>query len=103
MKIRYSPRARNDLTDIFHYLNERSPSGAENVMRAIYASIEFLAENPRASQETGLSEIRVKIVRRGDRLQKGDATEIDAAYSTLAPRCRSASICSRVPPPKRAR
>jgi hypothetical protein len=24
-------------------------------------------------------------------------------YSTLAPRCRSASICSRVPPPNRAR
>jgi hypothetical protein len=24
-------------------------------------------------------------------------------YSTLAPRCRSASICRRVPPPKRAR
>jgi plasmid stabilization system protein ParE len=44
MKIRYSPQARNDLKDIFHYLNERSPSGAENVMRAIYASIEFLAE-----------------------------------------------------------
>jgi toxin ParE1/3/4 len=64
MKIRYSPQARNDLQDIFHYLNERSPSGAENVMRAIYASIEFLAENPMASQETGLSEIRVKIVRR---------------------------------------
>ena len=25
------------------------------------------------------------------------------SYSTLAPRCKSASICSRVPPPKRAR
>jgi toxin ParE1/3/4 len=64
MKIRYSPQARDDLQDIFHYLNERSPSGAENVMRAIYASIQFLAENPMASQETGLAEIRVKIVPR---------------------------------------
>jgi toxin ParE1/3/4 len=64
MKIRYSPQARSDLHDIFHYLNQRSPSGAENVMRAIYAGIEFLAENPMASQETGLPEIRVKIVRR---------------------------------------
>jgi len=42
----------------------RSPSGAENVMRAIYASIAFLAENPLASQETGVAEIRVRIVRR---------------------------------------
>jgi toxin ParE1/3/4 len=64
MKIRYSPQARDDLHDIFHYLNERSPSGAENVMRAIYASIAFLAENPLASQETGVAEIRVRIVRR---------------------------------------
>jgi toxin ParE1/3/4 len=64
MKIRYSPQARNDLHDIFHYLEERSPSGAENVMRAIYASIEFPAENPMASQETGLPEVHVKIVRR---------------------------------------
>jgi toxin ParE1/3/4 len=64
MKIRYSPQARNDLQDIFRTLNDRSPSGAENVMRAIFASIEFLAENPMASQETALSETRVKIVRR---------------------------------------
>jgi len=33
-------------------------------MRAIYASIAFLAENPLASQETGVAEIRVRIVRR---------------------------------------
>jgi hypothetical protein len=64
MKVRYSPQARDDLQDIFHYLDERSPSGAENVMRAIYA---------------------------------------EEIYSTPAPRCRSASICSRVPPPNRAR
>jgi toxin ParE1/3/4 len=61
MKIRYSPQARDDLHNIFHYLNERSPSGAENVMRAIYASIAFLAENPLASQETGVAEIPVRI------------------------------------------
>lgn len=64
MKIRYSPQARNDLQEIFYYLNERSPSGAGNVMRAIYAGIQFLAENPMASQETDLQEIRVKVVRR---------------------------------------
>jgi toxin ParE1/3/4 len=64
MKIRYSPQAREDLRDIVSYLDERSPVGAENVMRAIYAGIQFLAENPMASQETSLAEIRVKIVRR---------------------------------------
>jgi hypothetical protein len=40
MKVHYSPQARNDLHDIFHYLNQRSPSAAGNVMRAIYAGIE---------------------------------------------------------------
>jgi toxin ParE1/3/4 len=64
MKIRYSPQARDDLRDIFFYLNDRSPTGAENVMRAIHAGIQFLAENPMASQETSLAEIRVKILRR---------------------------------------
>jgi len=64
MKIRYSPQAREDLRDIVSYLDERSPVGAENVMRAIYAGIQFLAENPMASQETSLAEIRVKIARR---------------------------------------
>jgi toxin ParE1/3/4 len=64
MRIRYSPQARSDLQEIFHYLNERSASGAENVMRAVYAGIQFLAENPHASQETDLDEIRVKVVRR---------------------------------------
>ncbi len=64
MKIRYSPQARNDLQDIFNYLSDRSPAGAENVMRAIYAGIQFLAENPMASRETSLTEVRVKVVRR---------------------------------------
>jgi plasmid stabilization system protein ParE len=64
VKVRYSPQAGNDPQDNFQYRHDRSPSGVENVMRAIYAGIEFLAENSMASQETGLPEIRVKIVRR---------------------------------------
>jgi len=64
MKIRYSPQARDDLQDIFSYLNARSPAGAESVMRAIHVGVQFLAENPMASQETSLAEIRVKTLRR---------------------------------------
>lgn len=64
MKVRYSPQARDDLQGILNYLNERSPTGAENVMRAIYASIQFLAENPAASQETDHQDVRIKVVRR---------------------------------------
>ncbi len=64
MIIRYSLRARNDLNNIFQYLDERSPAGARNVMRAIYASVQFLAEQPLASQETDKPGVRVKVVRR---------------------------------------
>lgn len=53
-----------DLSDIFQYLDERSPSGASNVMRAIYASIAFLAEHPQASEETNRPGVRAKIVSR---------------------------------------
>lgn len=37
MKIRYRARALADLEDIFLYLNERSPSGAHNVLHAVVA------------------------------------------------------------------
>jgi hypothetical protein len=92
MRIRYSPQARDDLHDIFHYLAERSPSGAENVMRAINASIAFLAENPLACGATTICKMVTWL-----------AWPFMESYSTLAPRCRSASICSLVPPPNRAR
>ena len=65
MTLRYSPRAQNDLSDIFRYLDERSPTGAINVMRAIYASVAFLAEHPHASQETNRSGVSVKIEETG--------------------------------------
>jgi len=64
MIIRYTPRARGDIESIFLYLNERSPGGARNVLAAIYAGVQFIAENPEASQRTDDPNVRVKIVRR---------------------------------------
>lgn len=64
MTVRYSRRAQSDLSDIFQYLHERSPTGARNVMRAIFASIAFLAEHPQASEQTSRFGVRVKIVSR---------------------------------------
>ena len=64
MKIHYSAQARNDLNNIFQYLQKRSLSGARNVTRAIYASVQFLVERPFASQETDKQGVRVKVVRR---------------------------------------
>jgi plasmid stabilization system protein ParE len=64
MKVRYRPRARADLDAIHNYLNERNPHGAANVMRAIFAGVQFIAENPHATPRTDDPTVRVMIVRR---------------------------------------
>jgi len=64
MRIRYTPRARGDIERIYRYLEKRSPSGARNVLRAIYAGVQFIAEHPQASVRTDNPVIRVRIVRR---------------------------------------
>ena len=64
MKVRYRERALADVAEIFKYLNERSPTGAQNVLRAIADGIEVIAAQPLASRRTSDPEIRVKIVGR---------------------------------------
>lgn len=64
MRIRYRAQALRDIEDIYGYLNERSPRGADNVLRAIYAGIHLIAEQPYASQRTDDPTIRVKSMSR---------------------------------------
>jgi plasmid stabilization system protein ParE len=46
MKLGYAPRAFRDLEGIATYLVQRSPSGTENVLSAIQASIDALIAFP---------------------------------------------------------
>jgi len=46
MKIRYTPRARDDLAVIYSYLDQRSPAGARSVKIAIERRIQLLADFP---------------------------------------------------------
>jgi addiction module RelE/StbE family toxin len=46
MKLGYAPRALRDLESIGTYLVQRNPSGAENVLSAIKASIDALSAFP---------------------------------------------------------
>jgi plasmid stabilization system protein ParE len=62
--VRYTPQARADIEQIYRYLRERNPGGAVNVLRAIYAGAQFIAEYPRAAPRTDNPMVRVKIVRR---------------------------------------
>jgi toxin ParE1/3/4 len=62
MRVRYRAQARTDIDEIRRYLQQRSPSGARNVLRSIYAAIKFIAENPHGSEATGDPDVRVKVV-----------------------------------------
>jgi len=64
MIVRYRQRALTDLEEIFTYLNERSPQGARNVLTAIRAAIDDIAQNPLAARQTSDPTVRVKVVRR---------------------------------------
>jgi toxin ParE1/3/4 len=64
MKVRYSSRATRDLASIYQYLNDRSPSGAVNVLRAIYAAIEFIKRRPLGAPETKIPGVHGKTVRK---------------------------------------
>ncbi len=64
MTIRYRARALADIEDIFQFLNERSPTGANNVLRAIREAIDDVASQPLAAPRTSNADIRVKILGR---------------------------------------
>jgi plasmid stabilization system protein ParE len=64
MRLRYRAQALGDIDAIQRYLDERSPSGAHSVLRAIYASIQLIAEHPLSYQRTDDPDIRVHVVRR---------------------------------------
>jgi plasmid stabilization system protein ParE len=62
--VRFRAEALTDLQDIRNYLHERSPSGALNVMRAIYSGTQVISESPQASERTDDPGMRVKVVTR---------------------------------------
>jgi plasmid stabilization system protein ParE len=64
MRVTYRARALADIDDIFQYLEKRSPTGAHNVVRAIYDSIRLISEQPYGSERTNDPNIHVKVVRR---------------------------------------
>jgi plasmid stabilization system protein ParE len=64
MRLRYRAQALADIDAIHRYLEERSPAGARNVLRAIYASTQLIAEQPLSYQRTDDPDIRVHVVQR---------------------------------------
>ncbi len=64
MRLIYRAQALADIDAILRYLEEHSPSGARNVLRAIYASMHLIAEHPSSYQRTDDPAIRVHAVQR---------------------------------------
>jgi toxin ParE1/3/4 len=58
MRVRYTPRARDDLDAIHSYLNEHSPVAAAAVLKRIRNRIERLADFPLMAPMTELAGIR---------------------------------------------
>jgi plasmid stabilization system protein ParE len=59
MRVRYTPRARVDLSEILEYLDRRSPQGANNVKLAIKKTIEFIGWYPYGGRVAGVRHTRV--------------------------------------------
>ena|ERR1700693_433199 len=62
MKVRFRARALADIDRIRRYIHKRSPGGAGNVLRAIFEAIDFIGENPDASQKIDRRGGRMKVV-----------------------------------------
>jgi toxin ParE1/3/4 len=63
MRVRYSFKALADVDEIRKYLEQRSPTGAFNVVQAINASVRSIADHPYAFERTSDPQIRMKVVR----------------------------------------
>jgi plasmid stabilization system protein ParE len=59
VRIRFTPRARNDLEEILQYIDERSQRGALNVKRAIRKTIDLIGEFPEGGRLAGEQATRV--------------------------------------------
>jgi plasmid stabilization system protein ParE len=64
MKVRYRELALFDLDQIFRYLERHSRSGARNVIVAVDAAIDDIAQNPLSARQTSDPTVRVKVVSR---------------------------------------
>lgn len=59
MKVRYTPRAHDDLGAILSYIERHSPQGARNVMRALHRTIELIGQYPQSGRLAGEQGTRV--------------------------------------------
>jgi toxin ParE1/3/4 len=59
VRLRYAPRARTDIAEIYQYIAQHSPRAATAVSAQIRATSRLLAEYPGLGRETDISGVRV--------------------------------------------
>jgi toxin ParE1/3/4 len=64
VKLRFTPRATADLTDIADYIQTESPQGARRVREAILESLELAAHFPRIGRQQSVTGVRKVVTRR---------------------------------------
>ena len=64
MKVRYTPRARDDLRAVLAHIEQRSPQGARNVARSLRKTIELIGQFPQSGRLAGEQGTRVMPVGR---------------------------------------
>lgn len=64
MRLRYAPRARSDIADIYDYISKHNPRAATAIIRAIRATANLLARYPGLGRDTDIAGIRVLTVAR---------------------------------------
>ena len=64
MKLRFTPRATQDLIDIADYINQHNPAGALRVRAAILESLQNIVLFPRVGRLQKLEGVRKLVTRR---------------------------------------
>lgn len=63
MKLRFTPRARDNIVEIADYLRERSPKAAFRVRGAILASLQIISRHPSVGRRQTTEGVRKTVVR----------------------------------------
>jgi toxin ParE1/3/4 len=62
LRLRYTPRAAQELADVLDYIAEHSPQGARHVQARIKAVVDLLMRHPKAGARTSHPRLRRLVV-----------------------------------------
>ncbi len=64
MIVRFSPRAKNDLADIAHYIRSYNPAAAQRIRAAILAAVETIGQFPELGRRQNFESVRKFVISR---------------------------------------